>query len=281
MSSLLVLPAPLPSTALTVGQLITDPLANKSASLAPSRAPPSEQTTQSNYQATITYDDNGRFTSTNSPSNPPSSSHPNLLNLTASKMTHTTLSSPTAFFNQLRRDTATRTFLRNMTQHQTPVYFVTSLQTVHAPVFRRAPGTQDCTEVAPDSPHFRLSVRRVDSASDMHASSTGQQNADGDDANNECVLAVELRKVKCCVGASSEPHALEDVEFEWSYHGLEDVNDEDENEDDDGQLAIGLGKPLEVDEFRTLAGMPVSRHEDIVADDEASEASDDEGIGGF
>jgi hypothetical protein len=273
MSSFLVLPAPLPATALTLGQLITDPLSSKSKSLKPSRTPPSKQTTHSKHKDTIIYDDNGRFTSTHSlsNSNKTHSSHANLLDLTAEQMAHTTLEQPTAFFNQLRRDTATRTFLRKMTQEQTPVYFVTGIQTVRNPIFKKG-----STEDRPGSPHLRLPVRRVDSASDITSSTKDPQQQD-----KECILAVELLKVKCRVGASNEPHDLSDIEYSWSYHAPEEV-DVDEEEDGEEQLSIGLGKPLEANELRALAGMPLM--EDNTVDekwDKGSEYSDDDGIGGF
>lgn len=267
MSSFVVLPAPLPSTALTLGQLVTDPLSTKSESLKPSRAPPSKQTIHSKYKDTIVYDDNGRFTSTHSLSNSSeTSSHANLLDLTAEQMTHTTLERPTAFFNQLRCDTATRTFLRKMTQEQTPVYFVTSIQTVRNPIFKKG-----STEDRPGSPHLRLPVRRVDSASDITSSTKDPQQQ-----NEECVLAVELLKVKCHVGASNEPHDLSDIEYSWSYHALEEVDEEEDEE----QLSIGLGKPLETNELRALAGMPLMKDTTTVKD-EGSEYADDDGIGGF
>lgn len=270
MSSFLVLPAPLPSTAFTLGQLITDPLSSKPESLKPSRAPPSKQTTHPKHKDTIIYDDNGRFTSTHSlsSSSQTSSSHANLLDLTAEQMTHTTLEQPTTFFNQLRRDTATRTFLRKMTQQQTPVYFVTSIQALRNPIFKKG-----STEDRPGSPHLRLPVRRVDSASDITSSTKDPQQQD-----EECVLAVELLKVKCRVGASNEPHDLSDIEYSWSYHAPEHVDEEDDGEE---QLSIGLGKPLEANELRALAGMPLM-NDTTVEDrwDERSEYSDD-GIGGF
>ncbi|USP80155.1 uncharacterized protein yc1106_07429 [Curvularia clavata] len=270
MSSFLVLPAPLPSTALTLGQLITDPLSSKSESLKPSTAPPSKQTTYPKHKDTIIYDDNGRFTSTHSFSNSnQASSHANLLDLTAEQMTHTTLEQPNTFFNQLRRDTATRTFLRKMTQEQTPVYFVTSIHTVRNPVFKKG-----STEDRPGSPHLRLPVRRVDSASDITSSTKDPQQQD-----EECVLAVELLKVKCRVGASNEPHDLSDIEYSWSYHAPEELEEEEDGEE---QLSIGLGKPLEANELRALAGMPLMEDTTAVDEgwDERSEYSDD-GIGGF
>lgn len=276
MSSLVVLPAPLPSTSITLGQLITDPLANTSASLKPSRVPNFKQAaTQSKYQDTITHDDHGRFTSTGSLSNltgQASDSPSNLLTLTAEQMSHTTLDRPTTIFNQLRRDSTTRAFLRKMTQQGTPVYFVTGLQTVRKPMFKRAVVDQGSTasaEATSDSPHFRLPVRRVDSADDMASTTKDPQ-------QEEVVLAVELLKLRCRVGATNEPHAISDVDYSWSYHGLDD-DDDDELE----QLSIGLGKAVETAELRAMAGMMV---DDGTAEESwgrSEDESDDGGIGGF
>lgn len=273
-SSLVVLPAPLPSTAITLGQLVTDPISNTSASLKPSRVPSSKQNTQSKYQDVIAFDENGRFTSTRSLSNLTGEAldtSSNILNLSAEQMIHTTLDRPTTFFNQLRRDTTTRSFLRKMTQHGTPVYFVTGLQTVRKPIFEREDAGQGFTETAPDSPHFRLPVRRVDSASNMAASQDASPQYD------EYVLAVEMYKVKCRIGASNEPHTISDIEYSWSYHGLQEEDEEEEEE----QLSIGLGKPLEARELKALAGMPLGEEESHERWGESSEEEEDDGIGGF
>lgn len=114
----------------------------------------------------------------------------------------------------------------------------------------------------------------MDSASDITSSTKDPQQQD-----EECILAVELLKVKCRVGASNEPHDLSDIEYSWSYHAPEEV-DEDDGEE---QLSIGLGKPLEANELRALAGMPLMENttDGDESWDERSEYSDDEGIGGF
>jgi hypothetical protein len=123
MSPLLVLPAPLPSTSITLGQLITDPVYADSASLRLSQ-PPTHTTSnvQPKYQDTITHDEYGRFTSTcfiSKLAGQAHYSHENLLLLDAEEMSHTTIDRPASAFNELRRDSTTRTFLRKMAQDNT------------------------------------------------------------------------------------------------------------------------------------------------------------------
>jgi hypothetical protein len=268
MSPLLVLPAPLPSTSITLGQLITDPVYADSASLRLSQ-PPTRTTSnvQPKYQDTITHDEYGRFTSTcfiSKLAGQAHYSHENLLLLDAEEMSHTTIDRPASAFNELRRDSTTRTFLRKMAQDNRSIYFVTGLQTLKNPSFKPAVVEHGVLTEA-TTPSARMPVRRVDSASYMTSSDPN------DTAIEDSVLAVQLLKVKCRVGASSEPHCVSDLDYQWSYHTL----------DEDGlQFSIGLGKALQQDELMALAGMA-----DVEGGSEKSWSStyseSEDGIGGF
>lgn len=109
-----------------------------------------------------------------------------------------------------------------------------------------------------------MHVRRVDSAFGLDHTRIV------DDKVDDNIFAVELMKVRCRVGPASEPHSVEDIEYEWSYHSL----------DDDLQLSIGLGKVLEADELREMAGM--ASDEEFTDESWGSQDEDDEdGIGGF
>ncbi|OAL56414.1 hypothetical protein IQ07DRAFT_674619 [Pyrenochaeta sp. DS3sAY3a] len=267
MSRLLVLPAPLSSSSITLGQLVTDPLYANSASLKPATQPAHKEShAQSKYEDTVAHDEYGRFTSTrfvSALSKEPHYSHENLLLLNAEKMSHTTLDQPTAVFNALRRDSTTRSFLRKMASHNKPVYFVTGVQTLTNPSFKRAVVEHGLVAEAKTS-QFRLPVRRVDSASSLD---------NGSDAETDSsVLAVELLKVKCRVGPASEPHSISDLDYSWSYHALGD-------DDDDLQLSIGLGKALQASELRALAGIESDEYEDGGWSSGYSDSED--GIGGF
>ena len=269
MPPLLVLPSPLPSPSLTLGQLITDPVSASTASLKPSQPPtPTISNLQPKYQDTITHDAHGRFTSTRVISQLAGQahySHENLLLLSAEEMTHSTLPKPSAVFNDLRKDSTTLSFLRTMAQENKPVYLVTGIQTLRNPSFKPAVVEHGLITEA----SARLPVRRVDSASNITAS-TPSNNHD----TKESILAVQLLKVKCRVGSASEPHCVSDLEYEWSYHSL----------GEEGlQLSVGLGKALQESELRTLAGMADTEgggSERRWSGMDAGEGSED-GLGGF
>jgi hypothetical protein len=89
------------------------------------------------------------------------------------------------------------------------------------------------------------------------------------------ILAVQLRKVKCRIGAVDEPHCISDVDYVWSYHLLDD-------EDEDVQLSIGLGKMLDQHEWRDLAGITEKQEEGDADHNWAYDYEDsDDGLSGF
>jgi hypothetical protein len=263
MFPLLVLPAPVPSTSFALGQLVTDPLNADFASLKPSETPEYEEPViQSKYQDTI-HDAHGFLSSASGQAH---YSHENPLLIDAEQMSHITIERPAVVFNTLLRDGTTRAFLRKMAHDNKPVYFVTGIQTLKNSNLKHAVGEHGLITEA-TSPQFRLPVvpvKRVDSASSISSTSPTAQDSD------ESILAIQLLKLKCRVGSPSEPHCISDLDYEWSYHSLED--------NDDLQLSIGLGKALETSELRALAGM--ANQEDSAEGSWSSNYSDD-GVGGF
>jgi hypothetical protein len=171
--------------------------------------------------------------------------------LAAEQMSHTTIDRPATAFSDLCGNSTTHSFLRKMACEKTPVYFVTGIQTLKKPSFKSAVVEHGViTEAA--VPSFPMPVRRVDSALQVTFSATEA---------DESVLAVQLLKVKCRVGAKSEPHCVEDLDYRWSYHPL----------DDDLQLSIGLGKAILQDDLRMLAGM----HSEVSCSSSTYSSSDD------
>ncbi|KAF2828066.1 hypothetical protein CC86DRAFT_289492 [Ophiobolus disseminans] len=161
------------------------------------------------------------------------------------------LAQPRIAFNALRYEATAQSFLHKSALQRQPLYYVTGIQTL------KDPSSQHAAKIP-----LPMHVRRVDSAS-------GLDNLK-DAKNNETVFAVELMKVLCHVGPASEPHTVEDLEYEWSYHSLAD----------DLQLSIGLGKVLQADELRAIAGM--ASDEDFTDHSWDSQDDDDEdGLGGF
>ncbi|KAI4618155.1 uncharacterized protein J4E87_008165 [Alternaria ethzedia] len=235
--SILRLPEPLPSASIALGQITTNPLSASSDSIKPSVSSDSIQKA--------------------SPSDKED----------AESTSHITLTDASQLFDTLRNDTSTQDSLRKLSQQNKPIYFVTGIQTSKSPSHKRATVSHEPITEATETPQtqqVQLPFRRIDSASNM--ASAGEEGS---------VVAVELLKVKCRIGAVNEPHCISDVDYVWSYHALED-------EDEDLQLSIGLGKAVEEREWKELTG---SKEEWVERDTDHNWSYDyedsDDGLGGF
>jgi hypothetical protein len=260
MSQLLILPTPLATSSFSLGQLLVDPLTTGSASFGSPFEPECKgPVTEAQYQDIISHDEEGRFIA--SVPRKASSVRENSLHLSAEQMSHISLASPSVAFDALRRDTATQSFLRRIALQKQPLYYVTGIQRLTNPAFKQVTEKKRSTNEASNR-QFRLPSHIRRDSGDM---------AKRNDSN-EVIFAVELRKVRCRVGASDEPHSLEDIEFSWSYHSLDEA---------DTQLSIGLGKKLEAKELRALAG--IVSDEDFADEgyDTYEEEDESEGFAGF
>ncbi len=183
---------------------------------------------------------------------------------------HITINEPSHVFNALCHKRTTQDFLRNMSQQNKPLYFVTGLQVSSSSNHKRAAVEQEsiAEDATTPQPQLHPPFRRVDSASNV--ASPGESCLE-----EGSILAVQLRKVKCRIGAVDEPHCISDVDYVWSYHLLDD-------EDEDVQLSIGLGKMLDQHEWRDLAGITEKQEEGDADHNWAYDYEDsDDGLSGF
>lgn len=255
MSQVLILPTPLPSSSFALGQLLTNPLESESVSFRPTTEPAySKPAVQSRYEDVISHDEEGRFISSLGKM---ATSFSNAVVLNADEMSLASLTDPFAAFEALRRDTETQRFLRRSALQRQPLYFVTGIQKLKNASYRRAPAKEGSTGHTVRLPM----LERRDSA---------ELESDEEDAK-ESVLAIGLMKVACHAGAKDEPHSLEDIDYVWTYHILDEP---------DVQLSIGLGKALKAEDLRALAG--------IFIDEDLEQGyydhyfnDDDEGLAGF
>ncbi|KAH6872209.1 hypothetical protein BKA58DRAFT_140862 [Alternaria rosae] len=234
--SLFHLPEPLPSTSIALGQITTNPLNASSDFIKPSIP------TDFIQKASCSKKENAESTA------------------------QLTLTDPSQVFDTLRNDTTTQDVLRKLSQQNKPIYFVTGLQTSKSPSHKRATVSHEPITEATETPQtqVQLPFRRVDSASNMTSS--------GEEVS---VVAVEILKVKCRIGAVNEPHCISDVDYVWSYHALE-------GEDEDLQLSIGLGKAVEEHEWKALTGRKEEQEEKDADRNWSYDYEDsDDGLGGF
>lgn len=261
MAGPILLPAPLAANSVALGQLILDPL-NPEYKCYNDSPPTSldKPFIQPNYRNIVAHDDEGHLLT--SLGHHLHSPHQNILLVQADQMSYASLKQPAAAFDTLRRAASSQSFLRKMALHRRPLYYVTGIQKLKNPSFKRAVVKEGNIAELPASPDTKLRLplhTRRDSALELEEAAT------------DAVFGVELRKVKCLVGLRSAPHDLDDIDYEWTYHMLDG--------EDDVQLAIGLGKALDAAELRALAG--IVSFEDFTDDSCDSDSFDDEGLAGF
>lgn len=258
MSNILILPTPLSSSSFALGQLLTNPVNSTSESFKPKVKPAySKPTTQSRYEDIISHDEEGRFVSSLGKAASPVDY---TVALNADEMSITSLANPSVAFDLLRRDTETQKFLRKSALQHQPLYFVTGIQKLKNASYRRTPARENSIAGATGQQIRLPMLERRDSA---------ELESDSEDAK-ESVFAIELMKVACRAGAKDEPHTLEDIDYVWTYHTLDEPGI---------QLSIGLGKSLQAKELRALAGIVIN--EDSEVQGYYDHYFDDEGLAGF
>lgn len=258
MSQTLILPTPLSSSSVALGQLLSDPLNSKLNSFKPALKPAfNKPTALSNYEDIISQDDEGNFISSIGKE---TTTHDKSVVLNADTMSLTSLMDPVAAFEALRHDTETQAFLRKSAQAHQPLYFVTGIQKLMNASYKRTPAKEGWTaEATGHQTRLPMHVRRDSAELESEEEDFG-----------ESVLAVELKKVTCRYGAKDEPHTLADIDYVWTYHNLEEP---------DMQLSIGLGKTLQAKELRALAGIVID--EDFEDGGHYDHYFHDEGLAGF
>jgi hypothetical protein len=186
--------------------------------------------------------------------------------LSAEESTQISLAQPRTFFDALQQDNHTHVFLREAALQHQLIYYVTGVQTLISPSPERVVVDEGIVaEVSEGATRLPMHVRRPASAS--HMSKTNGDTGKTD----KSLIAVELSRVKCHVGAANEPHELDDMDYDWTYHVMEDGL----------QLSIGLGKAMKASKARDLDD---SNHNENSTDnswDSQSEYDDDSGLGGF
>lgn len=259
MPGIALLPNPLVASSLALGQLVVDPFNPSSNSFTSSTSPSSQSKKESTYKEIISQDDEGGLISRVSAHS--LHLHDNLLLVQAEHSEHLCLQQPITAFDALSKDKSAQKFFRRISHRHQPLYYVVGIQKLKNPVYKRV-AVQDgsITEASAGSKLRMPTHPRRDSGADIEGSTN----------NNDSVLAVELRKVKCHVGAADEPHSLEDIGYSWNYLNLEG----------DLQLSIGLGKAVTSAELQALAGI-ISGEDFTDRSYENSTDDEDGGVGGF
>ncbi|KAF1954832.1 hypothetical protein CC80DRAFT_116880 [Byssothecium circinans] len=206
------LPTPLPANSLHLGQLVTSPLdpSRNSTSSTPTSPKANKPVVHRAYEDYIIHDVHGQLIRSR---NDQTYRHgAGTVSLKAEEMTYTSLKNPSASFDELHEDEVVRSFLHSSAMREQPVYFVTAIQTLKNPVFTPLNGLESV-------PKLPKHVRR-DSALAL------------DTTENNIILSVELRKVRCMISPRAVPHSINDIGYSWSHYDVDGQHDP--------QLSIGL-----------------------------------------
>ena len=256
-----LLPEPLPSDTLALGQLLSNPLAPSSVSfVSPSTLQAhdvSELLVQFQYRNIISLDLESRLAASLNDLKL-GTTRENILLVQADEMKYRSLKHPNVTFDSICQDPAAQQWIREMTLRNQPFYFIVGLQELKNASFKHALANDGPSGTSTtDAPtNFTLPIHtRCDSS--MEAT----------DLARSGVFGLEVRRVQCRIGTPDEPHSVEDINFTWNYLRANPASWEE-----DLQLSVGLGRPLKPAELRRLAGMD----EENLASDESYDSSDPE-----
>lgn len=248
MPAVVLLPAPVASGAIKIGQLLADPLnANVDSFINeldsfPLRAPILE----SNFSETITPDDGGRFVERQSPL-----ASADFVHVRADQMIHTTLRDPLSAFRYTSRRASSQVFLHKAALRRQALLFVTGIQKLTNPQFIYSGG--------PGSSSDKPQIRRQDSGVSLN------------EHESDLIYAVELRKVSCRVSSPDEPQGPSEVGYVYKHYRLEG--------EEDLQLAVGLGQSVTQAELRAFfsGSTDDSDYTEDSADSDEFDDDEDEG----
>ncbi|KAF2641802.1 hypothetical protein P280DRAFT_285323 [Massarina eburnea CBS 473.64] len=153
----MLLPTPLPANSIQLGQLLLDPLDPTHTSIS----------------------DKARHHSSG------------VVAVDAEKVAHISLQEPRVPFDDLRKDPAVQSFLREATEHGRNAYYITGIHTLKNP----------------------------------NRSHTRRDSLDIENNESDLILSIELRRVKCLISPRDEPHSYDDLDFFWTYHAIDGQHD--------------------------------------------------------
>ncbi|KAF2865733.1 hypothetical protein BDV95DRAFT_585761 [Massariosphaeria phaeospora] len=241
-----LLPKPLPSNDVVVGQLVLDPLHPERdgfwSELAREQVDDlNDYHIQLRYKDVFSVDTEGRFLANYGAKFDLGRVYrqPNLLTVTAEQMIQRTSQSPSKAFEAVLSDPEARDWIHGLAAKQQDFYIVVGLTELKNAVFKRAK-LQDA------GASNRLSEQPIEKGAKVprvvrRDSTLGR----GSEAHVSGVFGMDVRRVQARITRPEEPHALADLGFRWSYYNVPGSTTKE-------QLMVGLGKPLKADELRTM-----------------------------
>lgn len=243
-----LLPKPLPSNDVVVGQLLTHPLHPERDGFYSQQAHETvdelnDYHIQLRYKDVFSVDNEGRFMSSYGSKFELGRIYrqPNLLTVTAEQMIQRTSQHPREAFHAVCNDPEAQQWLYNLAKKQQDFYIVVGVTELHRAVFKRAKlrdaGASRNLKEAPIEQDAR-----VPRALSPRVSTLGGL---GTDPSISGVFGMDVRRCTARISVPAEPHRLEDISYHWLYYDVAGSANKE-------QLMVGLGEPLKADELRLM-----------------------------
>ncbi|KAJ4993567.1 hypothetical protein SVAN01_01115 [Stagonosporopsis vannaccii] len=246
-----LLPKPLPSDMLMVGQLLTHPLHPEHECFY-SNAAHEEVDDLNDYHIQLRYkdlyslDQEGRFLTNYGAKFELGRVYrqPNLLTVKAEQMIQRTSQDPTAAFEAVCNDPEARTWIYDTVKAGKPLYIVLGVTELKNAVFKRA-------RLQDSGASNRLKEQPIEKGAKVPKSLQTATSSDsslggiGSEPHISGVFGMDVRRVTAKITTPAEPHSLSDLKYRWFYY---DVATSETKE----QLMIGLGEQLKANELRLM-----------------------------
>ncbi|OCK75747.1 hypothetical protein K432DRAFT_385965 [Lepidopterella palustris CBS 459.81] len=239
-----LLPKPLPSDELAVGQFITHPLKPEldgfySSTAAGSVDELNDYFIQLRYKDVFSLDQEGRFAQSYGAKFDLGKIYrkPNLLSVLAEQMIQRVSKKPLQAFEAVCADPEALAWITDMVEKGQDFFFVAGITEFKNAVFKRAVlqdgGVSNKLREEPIEKGAKVpkAVRR-DSILGL-----------GTEANLSGVFGMDVRRVMARIGRPEEPHTIGDLKAKWVYHKIPDS---------ELQLMVGLGEQVQADELRSM-----------------------------
>ncbi|KAL6155023.1 hypothetical protein ACJBU6_06626 [Exserohilum turcicum] len=245
-----LLPTPLPAHAITVGQLLTDPLHPERDSFYPDKAHDhiddlNDFHIQLRYKDIYSVDTEGRFMTNYGAKFDLGRIYrqPNLLTVRAEQMIQCTTQSATRAFEAACSDDGARAWMAEQIEAGKPLYIVLGLTELKNASFKRA-------KLRDAGASNRINELPLEKDAKVLRSLRGRSEASlggiGTEPLISGVFGLDVRRIVARLTTPAEPHRLEDIGYRWYYHDVPGSANHGK------QLAVGLGPSLKANELRLM-----------------------------
>jgi hypothetical protein len=241
-----LLPRPLSSNDVVVGQLLTHPLHPEKDGFYSETAHEfvddlNDYHIQLRYKDLFSVDKEGRFMTNYGAKFDLGRIYrqPNLLTVTAEQMIQRTSQRPSKTFEAVTDDPEARQWIYNLAKEGKEMYIVVGVTELKNATFKRAK-LQDA------GASKRLNELPIESGAKVpRAVRRNSTLGLGSERQISGVFGMDVRRVVARITTPAEPHSLSDIGYRWCYYDVEGSTNKE-------QLMVGLGESLKANELRLM-----------------------------